>query len=151
MKLSTRSTYGLLAMYDLALNRGAPVAIKSIAKRQSLSEAYLEQLFVSLKKARLVVSRRGAQGGYELRCDPGKITIGEILTALEGSVSVTECVNTDQCGQSCSCPSRSVYQSIQKSIDRVLDSMTLLDMVCQAEDDMVSDPIAQGEFGPIAD
>lgn len=137
MKLSTRSTYGLLAMYDLALNRGAPVAIKAIAKRQELSEAYLEQLFASLKKADLVVSRRGAQGGYVLSRTPAEITIGDILTALEGSVNITECVNNDECGQSCSCPSRSVFMSIQRSIDRVLYNTTLLDMVHQAQEDGV--------------
>lgn len=129
MKLSTRSKYGLLALHDLATNRDAPVTIKSIASRQELSEAYLEQLFASLKKAGLVISKRGAQGGYALAREPETITMAEILTALEGSVSITDCVSTKQCGSTCECPSRMVFTTIQKSIDEALESMTLLDMI----------------------
>lgn len=133
MILSTRGKYGLIAMYDIASNQEqSPVAIKSIAARQQLSESYLEQLVASLKKAGLVTSKRGAQGGYVLKRDAGKITIGEILSALEGSMSITECVDTPGCGQTCSCPSRGVFLGIQKGIDKVLDSMTLKDMIDQS-------------------
>lgn len=129
MKLSTRGKYGLLAMYDLASHMGAPIAVKTIAERQGISNAYLEQLFASLRKAGLVESRRGAQGGYELKRPPEEITIGEILVALEGSVAVTDCVESTKCGMTCSCPSRAVYTKIQASIDTVLDDMKLSDML----------------------
>jgi Rrf2 family cysteine metabolism transcriptional repressor len=132
MKLSTKGRYGLKAMYDLAVNRGAPVAIKTIAQRQGISEAYLEQLVASLRKAGLVESLRGAQGGYTLAREPRNISIGEILTALEGKLSVTDCVGDAGCGNVCSCPSRGVFQRIQKSIDSVVNTMTLEDMVNDA-------------------
>ncbi len=129
MKLSTRGKYGLLAMYDLAVNDQKPVAIKAIAQRQGISDAYLEQLIASLKKARLVSSTRGAQGGYQLTRPPHTISIGEILLALEGSVSVTDCVSSPDCGQGCDCPSRPVFHKIQEGIDHILADLTLADML----------------------
>ena len=131
MKLSTRSRYGLRAVYDLALNRDGPVAVKVIAQRQDISEAYLEQLFASLKRAKLVKSLRGAQGGYQLARPPEEISIGEVLRALEGSTSIADCVGHEGCGNSCTCPSHPVFAQIQRAIDQVLDGMTLMDMVEQ--------------------
>lgn len=80
MKLSTKGRYGLRAIVDLAVNQtqGA-VSISSIAARQSLSENYLEQLMSRLKKAELVCSVRGAQGGYVLAKAPEEISVGDIL------------------------------------------------------------------------
>ena len=79
MKLSTKGRYGLRAIVDLAVNQQqGPVSISSIAARQSLSENYLEQLMSRLKKAELVRSVRGAQGGYVLQRDPEKISVGDV-------------------------------------------------------------------------
>lgn len=137
MKLSTRGKYGLLAMYELATNGDKPLAIKTIAQRQNLSDAYLEQLFASLKKTGLVRSTRGAQGGYRLTRAPADICIGEILLALEGSVSVTDCVDNPDCGQACSCPSRPVFHKIQQGIDDILSRLTLADMLENCSDEEV--------------
>ena len=85
MKLSTKGRYGVKAMVDLAIhNSEGQIALKSIAERQEISENYLEQLFATLRKAGLVKSTRGAQGGYVLADKPEKITVGTILRALEG-------------------------------------------------------------------
>ena len=79
MKLSTKGTYGLRAILDVAENQNiGPVSISSIADRQNLSENYLEQLMSKLKKAGLIASVRGAQGGYTLSRDPADINVGEI-------------------------------------------------------------------------
>ena len=129
MKLSTRSRYGLRAMYDLAINQDGPVSLKTIANRQMISEAYLEQLFASLKRAGLVKSSRGAAGGYELSRPAEEISIGQILTALEGSTSIADCVGEAGCDKSCYCPSHPVFAKVQKAIDKVLDEMSLRDMV----------------------
>lgn len=133
MKLSTRGRYGLRAIYDIALNKGAPVAIKAIAQRQNIPEAYLEQLVASLRKAGVIKSSRGSQGGYELTRSAQEISIGEILLALEGSTSIADCLGDENCGGSCSCPSRHVFARIQESIDSVLNSMTLEDMIKDGE------------------
>ena len=80
MKLSTKGRYGVRAMFDLALNSGqGPIPLNNVAERQNISGHYLEQLIALLKKAGLVKSVRGAQGGYFLARDPEEITIGDII------------------------------------------------------------------------
>ena len=83
MKLSTKGRYGLKAILDLALHSAdGQITLNSIAERQGLSESYLEQLFAALKKAELIKSIRGPQGGYMLADDPENISVGDILRAL---------------------------------------------------------------------
>jgi len=121
-------------MFDLALNQSSgPVSLKSIADRQNLSEAYLEQLFASLRKAGLVKSIRGAQGGYVLADSPENITIGQILRTLEGTVAPVECVDDMKEGVKCpdaeNCVTRLVWEKIRDGISDVVDSITLQDMM----------------------
>src|SRR2546425_3244233 len=87
MKLSTKGEYGLLAIVDLALhsNQG-PVQSFQIADRQHIPKQYLDQLMLILKKAGLVESSRGRQGGYQLAKPPSEISLLDIVTALEGPV-----------------------------------------------------------------
>ena len=97
MKLSTRGRYGLKAMVDLALAYGGgPVSTASLAAQQGVSEAYLEQLISALRKAGLVTSSRGAQGGYALSSPPEEINVGEILRVLEGSTALAEAAGAHQ-------------------------------------------------------
>ncbi len=129
MKLSTKGRYGLMAMLDLATHSSdGHVALKSIAERQELSENYLEQLFSSLKKANLVTSVRGAQGGYMLATDMYNISVGDILRALEGSLSPVDCVDADShsnCSRYEFCVTRTLWERIRDSINNVVDSTSL--------------------------
>ena len=85
MKVSLRATYGIIAAVDLALHHAdQPVCAKSIAKRQSIPSRFLEQVLHAMKKAGVVRSQRGAQGGYVLSRKPSDLTVADILTALEG-------------------------------------------------------------------
>ena len=87
MKLSTRARYGLRALIDLGLySENEAVSIQSIAERQKISDSYLEQLMPKLKKAGLVVSSRGVQGGYRLGRPAEEISVGEVLRVLEGGL-----------------------------------------------------------------
>ena len=131
MKLSTRGRYGIHAMYDLALNYGAaPQCIKAIADRQSIPEAYLEQLIASLRRDKLVTSVRGAQGGYMLARAPDQITVGEVLRTLEGGLNLVDCLaEEDVCGKSCECASRIVWKKISDGLNAIVDGITLQDMV----------------------
>lgn len=133
MKFSTKGRYGLKAMLDLAVhNHEGQVVLKSIAERQGLSENYLEQLFAVLKKAKLVKSIRGSLGGYSLAESPEKITVGEILRALEGSLVTADCVadNGETCHSSYTCcVTKSVWVKIQEGINQVTDSITLQQLV----------------------
>jgi len=133
MKLSTKGRYGVKAMLDLALHsKEGHVSLKSIAERQELSENYLEQLFAGLKKAGLVRSLRGAQGGYTLSADSSDITIGAILRALEGSLAPVDCAHKDGGGGCCKadeCVTKFLWDKISDSINSVVDSMTLKDLI----------------------
>lgn len=134
MKLSTKGRYGLKAMLDLAVhNSEGQVVLKSIAQRQGLSENYLEQLFASLKKAKLIVSVRGPQGGYSLGDSTDNITVGDILRALEGSLAPADCVSEDfeahGCGNSGYCVTRGVWEKIRDGINNVVDNITLQELV----------------------
>ncbi|HQE04887.1 MAG: Rrf2 family transcriptional regulator [Tepidanaerobacteraceae bacterium] len=132
MKLSTKGRYGLKAMYDLALNYGdEPVSLKSIAERQGISENYLEQLMANLRKAGLVRSIRGAYGGYLLSREPSKITVGDVLRALEGPIGLVDCVleqDAVKCLKYENCITRTVWEKISDSIVKTIDSITLQDM-----------------------
>ena len=131
MKLSTRGRYGIHAMYDLALNvEGGPQSIKAIAEREGIPEAYLEQLIAVLKREKLVTSTRGAQGGYVLARQPSEITVGDVLRALEGGLSLVDCLDEDDvCGKSCACPSRLVWQKLRDGLNAIVDGITLQDMI----------------------
>jgi Rrf2 family transcriptional regulator, cysteine metabolism repressor len=147
MKFSTKGRYGLKAMLDLAVhNNEGQVVLKSIAERQGLSENYLEQLFAVLKKAGLVKSVRGSQGGYTLAEDPAKITVGEILRALEGSLISNDCVveNGECCVSSYNCcVTKSVWMKIQEGIDNVTNGISLQQL---ADDFNKSKSLADSTF-----
>jgi Rrf2 family protein len=132
MILSTKGRYGLKMMYEFALNYGkGPMSLKDVAQKQQLSETYLEQLIAHLKKAGLVTSVRGAQGGYELIRKPDEITVGEIIRVLEGPLAPSECVMDDEpeCTKAEYCVTRLIWEKIRDSINNVVDSITLNDMV----------------------
>src|SRR5665647_322512 len=90
MNISTKGRYGLRAMVDIAVHSfGDYIPLKIIAERQDISENYLEQVFSILRKAKLVNSARGSQGGYTLSKETSKITVGEVLRILEGDLNIT--------------------------------------------------------------
>ncbi|MDO5603237.1 MAG: Rrf2 family transcriptional regulator [Oscillospiraceae bacterium] len=136
MKLSTKGRYGLRALIDLAIySEEEPVSISSIAARQSISERYLEQLMGKLKKAGLVRSIRGAQGGYQLAKSPNEISAGDILRALEGSLEAVECpgLKDQGCEESDFCVTKYVWQRINESIKNAVDEITLQQLVTESK------------------
>jgi Rrf2 family cysteine metabolism transcriptional repressor len=130
LKLSTKGRYGLRAMIDLAglYNKG-PVLMADIAERQGFSRKYLHALLTSLKGAGLVESVRGARGGYLLAKPPEDIRINEVFEALEGPVSIVDCLSDGgECDRLPECLSRGMWQEINNSIASVLKSKTLADL-----------------------
>ena len=132
MKLSTRGRYGLRAMIDMAQNQDSgPIVARTIAERQGISERYLEQLMVPLKRAGLVKSIRGSQGGYILGGDPEKITAGDIIRVLEGPIAPVECVaetDPESCRRQEHCITRVLWTQVRNAIALVLDSYSLADL-----------------------
>lgn len=134
MKLSTKGRYGLRAVLDLALHsEEEAVALSSIAERQSISISYLEQLIAKLKKAGIVESKRGAQGGYSLAKPAKEISVGDILRALEGDLRPVDCAEinggTSTCASSDMCVTKFVWKRISDSIDAAVDALMLSDLV----------------------
>ncbi len=135
MKLSTKGEYGLLACFDLAQRYDeGPVPLKAVAERQGISEAYLEQLVGALRRAGLVRSVRGAQGGYSLARPPETITVGDIVRVLEGPIAPVGCVSAEAepCARSDGCVTRVIWERLRDSMTRVLDSFSLADLVAEA-------------------
>ncbi|MEG0296127.1 MAG: Rrf2 family transcriptional regulator [Clostridium sp.] len=130
MKLSTKGRYGVKAMVELAINHGQdPLSIKTISQRQNISEYYLEQLFSPLRKAGLIKSIRGAQGGYILNKAPREIKISDIMFVLEGPIEIAECIDGTECNNIDCCATRLLWTKIKNSIDDVMESITLQDIV----------------------
>ncbi len=137
MRLSTKGRYGLMAMFQLGLEYGkGPIPLNNIAEEQGLSESYLEQLFSTLRKDGLINSVRGAQGGYLLAYEPSKITVGQILRSLEGDLSPADCVGdapSTDCSKEYGCATKLVLVKIKNSIDEVIDSISLKDMIDEVD------------------
>ncbi len=131
MRISTKGRYGARLMLELALYYGkGPVLLKDIAKREEMSEGYLEHLLPPLKAAGLVNSSRGAHGGYTLAKTPSEITLREVVQALEGPLSPAECVHTPNvCQRVRSCVTRDIWKKLGEKISQTLESVTLKDMV----------------------
>ena len=133
MKFSSRSHYGLRAMVALARSypRG-PVPLAEIARSEDISFGYLEQLLASLRRAGLVGSTRGVHGGYQLTAAPDRVTVGQVLRALEGPIAPAECAsetgNHGYCHRETDCLSRVFWENLRDSIARVLDETTLADL-----------------------
>jgi Rrf2 family protein len=133
MKISTKGRYGVKAIMDMAIHKEEGVIpLKQISERQNISDNYLEQLLAKLRKNNIVKSVRGAYGGYYLAKDIENITIGEILRALEGSIAPVECVSDNHlkyCENKNNCVTKSVWEKIKNSIDGVIDSITVKDLI----------------------
>ncbi|MEK6264706.1 MAG: Rrf2 family transcriptional regulator [Clostridium sp.] len=131
MNISTKGRYGLRAMVDIAVHSiGDYIPLKIIAERQNISENYLEQVFSVLRKANLVKSARGSQGGYTLSKESSKITVGEVLRILEGDLGIAgddELLALDKTIKVCI--NTVVWQSVNEQINKVVDSVTLQDLV----------------------
>ena len=133
MKLSTKGRYALEIIADLAMHSDAEhlESLKNVAERRKLSEKYLERIIKALKEAGLVVSVRGAHGGYHLGKEPKDITATMVLNAVEGELAPVECLTKDtDCGIDCdSCPTRDTWGAIWKEMLAVTDSVTIEDIV----------------------
>ena len=132
MKISTKGRYALRVIVDLAESGSDKyTSIKTISKRQRISEKYLEQIISSLNKAGLVCSIRGAQGGYRLTKSPSEYTVGEILRSMEGSLAPVECLKDEKnkCPRHSDCVSLYVWEKIYNAINNVVDSITVSDII----------------------
>lgn len=134
LHFSTRGEYGVRLMVELARHHGSgPISLSEMAEHEALPRPYLEQLVVSLRAAGLVVSTRGARGGYELAHDPARIRMSEVITALEGPIVPMVCVSHEPAaGASCDragyCTVHGLWQRVRDAVVGALDTMTLAEL-----------------------
>lgn len=137
MKLSTKGRYGLRALVDLAVHsETGPVSIQSIANRQEISVSYLEQLVGKMRRAGLVISVRGATGGYRLAKPPSEISVGDVLRALEGTLEAVDCPGNSEvsaCKASQKCVTKYVWKKINESISQAVDTIMIEQLVQESK------------------
>ena len=136
MKLSKKSEYGLRALLELALVHGkTTLQRRDIADRQHIPVEFLEQILLTLKRAWLVSSRRGVNGGYDLIKQPNEITLGQVIRILDGPLAPISCVSKTAY-QKCNdcpytnkprCPVQQVMGKVRDAIAGVLDHYSLAD------------------------
>jgi Rrf2 family transcriptional regulator, cysteine metabolism repressor len=133
MKLSTKARYGMRLMLDVASHYGQkPGNLRTIARRQDISEKYLWQLASLLKNAGLIKSTRGPAGGYKLARPPSEITLKDIVSVLQGPVCVVDCINDpDCCRRSQDCIARGIWKKVNDNLLKTLDSVTLETVVSE--------------------
>lgn len=130
MRLSTKSRYGLRALFDIAYNSGnLPAQIQDISRRQEISPRYLEQIFQSLKRKGILKSKRGPQGGYCLAKNPEEITVKDIIQATEGDTMLVDCAGSKkkkgECAFDGSCVTQTVWEEANAKLNELFASITL--------------------------
>lgn len=135
MKISTKIRYGVRAMVELArTNADKPIVIQWIASQQEISQSYLEQILAKLRRANLIESHKGPGGGYILAHPPEKISLYDILIALEDKFAIMKCLLTDEkenCDRIQSCIMRLYWQRLQGVIEDFFRNTTLSDIIAE--------------------
>jgi len=131
MKISTKGRYGLRLLLDVALHQEqGTVTLHDIAHRQAISPKYLWQMVTPLKTAGILQATRGPHGGYRLAREPGRITVRDIVSSLEGPVSLVDCVAAPStCVRSASCTARDAWVEIDRKLNAAMDGITLKTLI----------------------
>jgi Rrf2 family protein len=142
LRMSTRGRYGLRLMVALALNYGnGTTLLRDVSRREGISEKYLGQIVIPLKNAGLILSRRGALGGYALARPPGELTVKDVVEAIEGRVAAGPCVHDPEaCARATACVASEVWKKLSADIERSLSSFTLAGLAGQARELAASGP-----------
>ncbi|MGH8593984.1 MAG: Fe-S cluster assembly transcription factor [Gammaproteobacteria bacterium] len=143
MRLTTRGRYGVTAMLDLALHQErGPITLADISARQGISLAYLEQLFVHLRRQGLVQSLRGPGGGYRLGRAAGQISVADVISAVDEPVDATRCGGLKNCQAQERCLTHDLWEDLSAQIYEFLRGISLeglvqhrsVQMVCRRQD-----------------
>ncbi|MDR1625911.1 MAG: Rrf2 family transcriptional regulator [Spirochaetia bacterium] len=130
MRISTKGRYSLEALLYLAMfQKGEYVSVRDIAEYTGISDGYLEQLFIPLKKAGIIISTRGPHGGYL----PGRmlehISVGDVLRAAEGPLEPVACLESEKCPNESWCLSRNTWGELYRTIADCVNTVSLADLM----------------------
>lgn len=135
MRLTTKGRYAVTAMLDLAINSAEkPVNLNDISERQAISLSYLEQLFSKLRRENLVRSIRGPGGGYQLNASQDKISVAEIINAVNESMDVSRCEGRANCHDGNQCLTHNLWIDLSARINSFLDNITIGELIRQNEE-----------------
>ncbi len=127
--VSTKVDYGLIIMVDLAKQFGKSyLSLQDIAEKNNVSAKYLSQLIIPLKQAKLVQSKEGKGGGYILTKQPDRITLKEIIEAIEGPLQIVKCMHSE-CPAQNKCKTKPVWYKLKHEIYELLNKKTLADII----------------------
>lgn len=130
MRLTTKGRFAVTAMMDLAMHHGSgPVTLAEISGRQKISLSYLEQLFGKLRRHQLVESVRGPGGGYCLAKETGKLTVADIILAVDEPIDATQCGGKENCRDEQKCLTHDLWATLNERIFDYLGSVTLRQLV----------------------
>jgi len=131
IKISTKGRYGTRFMLQLARNyNNGPMLLKEIAQKEEISDGYLQHIVDALKGSGLIHSNRVGHGGYTLSRPPKEITLKDILSSLEGSISLVECIDTPSvCNRSANCITREIWSKLSDNFIGSLESINLEDII----------------------
>lgn len=132
MRLTTKGRFAVTAMLDLALNdRGGPVTLSAISRRQGISLSYLEQLFGKLRRHTLVESVRGPGGGYCLARTTEKLSVADIIRAVDEPLDATQCGGKENCHEETRCMTHDLWARLNTKMYEYLSSVKLSDLVAK--------------------
>ena len=132
MRLTTKGRFAVTSMLDLAMHGGKrPVTLAGISQRQSISLSYLEQLFGKLRRHTLVESVRGPGGGYTLARELEKVSVADIVTAVDEPLDATQCGGRENCKDEQRCMTHDLWSTLNDKMYEYLDSVKLSDLVAQ--------------------
>lgn len=130
LRITRQTDYGIILLTQfISAPTGSSVSARDLARRTRLPLPMVGKILKALAQKRLLVSQRGAKGGYSLARRPSEISVGEIIAALEGPIAVTECnIHLGGCDFESFCLARSNWQRINRAVDQALQGITLEDM-----------------------
>ena len=136
MRLSKKTEYALRALAELAVNQGnGTLHAQELARREKIPVKFLEQILLTLRKAGILQSRRGAGGGYTLNRSPEGISLGEVVQVIDGPVELLDCLAAEgncTCNRAATCGLRDVVGDVRDKVVQLLDEVTLADICARA-------------------
>lgn len=130
MRITTKSRYAIRAIYALVILNGEhePVPLNKISEYEDISLKYLEQIFSKLKKNNIVKSVRGISGGYMLFTHPAKITIKDVIYAMDGPIKPVDCIDKKGCTKSSRCAINWLWFQMKENLDNFFNNITFEDL-----------------------
>jgi len=139
LRFTKRADYGLMAIHYIAVHDGlGTISARRIAEEFGIPPELLAKVLQRLAKRRLIVSQNGPKGGYALARQPNEITVGEVIRALEGPISIVSCMDHGGCPQEPRCNLKRPVQKLQAAISQLLDTMSLAELTSDDVPEMLS-------------